>query len=61
VPAYDRKHQHSDRRHVEPTTRSVRAASVVLFALAAVLLGLTVGAAASAGLLDGFGLAGGWR
>ena len=59
MPAYDRKHQHSDRRHVEPTTRSVRAASVVLFALAAVLLGLTVGAAASAGLLDGFGLAGG--
>lgn len=50
-----------ERHHIPPSRRGVRAASVVLLGLVAVLLGLTVGAAASAGLLEGFVLAGGWR
>ena len=50
-----------DRRHVEPTPRGVRAASVVLLVLVAVLLGMTIAAAVSAGMFEWFTLAGGWR
>ena len=60
MAAYDRKHQHTERRRPEPTQRGVRAASLILLALVAVLLGLTLGAAVSAGLFD-LGAVGGWR
>ena len=50
-----------DRRHVSPSRRGMRAASVMLLVLVAVLLGLILGAAVSAGMFEGFVLAGGWR
>ncbi len=50
-----------ERRHIPPSRRGVRAASAVLLVLVAVLLGLTIAAAVSAGLFEGFTLAGGWR
>lgn len=50
-----------ERRHIPPSRRGVRAASVVLLVLVAVLLGVTIAAAISAGLFEGFTLAGGWR